>query len=124
MEGKQDPWESFNTVGGEQGTRNAKLLDYIWLLIGGAIAGAIVGGGGYVLLIFASYNRHYRGTGIDRMHDVSYDYFSHTMYVSAIVGAVVGFIMALLYCLSCMGEEEEAKKAAERRANEIHPMFK
>lgn len=37
MEEKKDPWESFQTVGGQQRGRRGKLI--VWILIAAAIAG-------------------------------------------------------------------------------------
>lgn len=120
----KDGWGSFNTTGSAAGFKRSTLSDYMWLLIGAVIGGALIGGGGYVALIFLSYRRRYAAAGLDELHQgVTFEMFSHTMMVCAIVGAVVGFFAGLAYCRGCMAEENEAEQAAVRRATTVHPMF-
>lgn len=120
MDPKRYSWGSFQSAGGERTVQRSTLKDYIWFMIGAALAFAILFSVVYVLFEMGQEDRRERNRMIaewrgEKIQPFTMDDVYRRAKIAGAVGAVIGLGLGLLYGIKCMANERHEEELRKSR---------
>lgn len=114
-------WNDFHAVGEGTAPTRSKLTDYVWIILGAAIAGWLIGGLFYIGFEFWRYGPdHHAYHPLKDMANTALANETNEMgmnriWISAWIGSGVGGFIGLMYMLWCFADESARERAAKLR---------